>query len=147
MIKNLLIISVLLLCACKQKSKKETSAPPQVNDTIVSTASNDQSWTGTINKEIPVFLHYAVEDDLIYGEITYLNTGTKPPVRIIGTIDSDSTYRMLEFEPTGNITGIISGRPDSVNFSLGRWFSPETREDLTVNLIKKDTIIKSSNFQ
>jgi hypothetical protein len=99
-------------------------------------------WTGTLNNKTPVFLHYKLDDSLIVGEIKYLNTRDKLPILLVGTIEEDKNYRLLEFEKSGNITGIITGLPKD-NVFKGSWFSPKTRKELVLNLIKTDTVITS----
>jgi len=60
----------------------------------------------------------------------------------LGTIEDDKSYRLLEFEKSGNITGIITGLPTENVFN-GSWFSPKTRKELVLKLVKKDTVINS----
>lgn len=95
-------------------------------------------WSGFINHKIPVFIHYSIEDDLITGQLFYLNTKSRQPITLIGTIEEDSSYRILEFGKDGNISGIISGKPKDEIFH-GEWFSPETRKEFPLHLGSKDT--------
>lgn len=97
-------------------------------------------WSGNINKKIPVFLHYSVNEKLIAGEITYLNSKSKKPIKILGTVEKDKSYRLMEFETGGNITGVITGEPGQQTFD-GSWFSPKTRKEFSLHLEKKDTSI------
>ncbi|MFN8250776.1 MAG: hypothetical protein U0V75_06825 [Ferruginibacter sp.] len=99
-------------------------------------------WTGTLNGKISIFIHYALDSNLITGEIIYLNTKNKLPITLLGTIEEDKSYRLLEFDKTGNITGVITGLPNGEIFN-GSWFSPKTRKELVLNLSLKDTIIIS----
>lgn len=104
-------------------------------------------WTGTLNGKIPIFIHYQFDNEVIIGEIIYLNTKNRTPIKLIGTIENwDKKYRLLEFDKTGNITGIITGLPEKDKFN-GRWFSSKTRKELTLNLSIKDTVIISKNYQ
>lgn len=109
---------------------------------IKSAPGNEVCWAGTINGKIPVLIHYTIDSTLIAGEITYLNSKEKIPIQLLGTIEDDGSYRLLEFEKSGNITGIITGSPTDSMFN-GTWFSPKTRKDLELSLIKKDTLIHS----
>lgn len=97
-------------------------------------------WTGRINNNIPVFLQYTFQDKVIVGEITYLNTKDKKPIKIIGTIEEDTSYTLLEFTPDGNNTGIITGKPQDQSFQ-GSWFSPQTQNQRQLTLTKKDTVL------
>jgi hypothetical protein len=103
---------------------------------------NEICWTGTLNGKTPIFIRYALDSNLIIGEITYLNTKDKQPIKLLGTIEEDKNYRLLEFDKTGNVTGIITGLPNDKIFN-GSWFSPKTRKELTLNLTPKDTVINS----
>jgi hypothetical protein len=107
---------------------------------------SDICWTGTLNGRTPVFLHYKTDGNLITGQITYLNTKDKLPITISGTIEDDKSYRLLEFEKSGNITGVITGLPTNNNFN-GSWYSPKTRKELSLNLVKKDTVIHPGSIE
>jgi hypothetical protein len=98
----------------------------------------DASWTGTIHTNIPVYIQYVIEDSVVIGEITYLNTSTKTPIKLLGTVQANNEYRLLEFDSSGNITGIIVGLPTNNHFN-GSWFSPKTHKELSLTLTKKDT--------
>ncbi|WP_160138765.1 hypothetical protein [Chryseobacterium sp. c4a] len=104
------------------------------------------SWKGFVNGKTPVFIHYQIDGDIIVGEITYLNTKNKLPITLIGTLEADHSYRILEFEKSGNITGVITGKPTEGNFK-GSWFSPKTRKELVLDLVKKDTALVSKEIE
>jgi hypothetical protein len=99
-------------------------------------------WTGTLNGKIPIFIHYQLDGNIIIGEITYLNTKDKLPIRLLGTVEEDKSYRLLEFDRAGNITGIIVGIPTKKEFN-GSWISPKTEKELKMKLLPKDTSISS----
>jgi len=107
---------------------------------------NETCWTGNLNGKIPIFIHYQLNDKLIIGEITYLNTKNKIPIRLLGTIEEDKSYRLLEFDKTGNITGVIVGQPTGKIFN-GSWVSPKTKKELVMILSLKDTLISSQDIQ
>ena len=145
-------ILLLTIISCNNQEQKVSSA-----DTLISSnpsaladsknkGSNEISWTGTLNRKTPVFIHYQLDSNLIIGEIIYLNTKDKQPIKLLGTIEDDKSYRLLEFEKSGNITGIITGLPTDKNFN-GSWFSPKTRKEFVVSLVKKDTTIMSAKVR
>lgn len=144
--KIILFITALYLgIACQ--SKKENENPTVVKDTLTSTLSqagemniSETFWKGYINKSIPIYLHYQIENDIIVGEIIYLNTQEKQPIKIIGSFEEDQ-FRLLEFESSGNISGIITGTVTSENHFVGDWFSPKTRKNFTLDLTEKDTTV------
>jgi hypothetical protein len=140
---------ILLLTAisCNNQQQKVSSSDTAVSAkaAILTDTKNQICWTGTLNGKTPVFIHYQLDSNLIIGEITYLNTKDKLPITLLGTVEDDKSYRLLEFEKSGNITGIISGLPTDKIFN-GNWFSPKTRKELVVNLVKKDTTIFANSI-
>lgn len=150
--KKLVYILEIFLVSC---TNEQTKNNPSQNDTaknnpefVVTDAADkyDICWSGTVNAKTPVFIHYQVSDQLIVGEITYLNTKEKKPIKIIGTIEEDKSYRILEFEPDGNISGIITGTPVERAFN-GQWFSPKTRKELDLQLFRVDSLIQSRSIE
>lgn len=112
------------------------------------------TWTGTLNDKIPISLSYSISDGVITGEIIYLNTKNKTPIKVIGTVEDDKSYRILEFEKDGNISGIITGKPTETVF-IGDWFSPKSRKSLSLNLtnpkkqqkkISRNTVITNASY-
>ena len=91
------------------------------------------AWKGTINSKINVWIQYSISGKLLEGEIIYVNTPKKIPIKLIGTVQEDKSYRLLEFDKTGNITGIITGIPKQNRFT-GTWFAPKTRKELSISL-------------
>ena len=137
--KHLFALFLLLFLGCQKQP-----APLANNQTSKSdSTSKEICWKGTIKGKIPVMLHYQVDDDLLVGEITYLNTKKREPIKIIGTIADDASLRILEFEKNGNISGILTGTPSNDKFN-GTWFSPKTRKELNLSLSKFDTIVKDT---
>jgi hypothetical protein len=144
--RNSIIFLVLLFSACAGHTDKAVSHQKKI-DTLKNIKPENQtdiSWLGTINKT-PVFLHYSLQDKVIIGEIVYLNTKSKTPIKLLGTIEEDKSYRLLEFENDGNISGIITGNPEKQVFS-GSWFSPKSRKELKLKLALKDTLMQSADF-
>ena len=114
--KHWTYILLFTIISCNNQQQKVSTSDISVSGTPktlvdAKTRSNSQiCWTGTINGKTPVFIHYQLDSTLIVGEITYLNTKDKLPITLLGTIEDDKSFRILEFEKTGNITGIITGR-------------------------------------
>ncbi|OCA71848.1 hypothetical protein BBH99_13690 [Chryseobacterium contaminans] len=150
--KYLVYISLLAIISCnKSDPKVEASSSVTPERSVTLALVNNQvgkeiSWKGFLNGKTPVFIHYQLDGNIIVGEITYLNTKNKLPITLVGTTDSDNNYRILEFEKSGNITGVITGKPAEGIFK-GSWFSPKTRKELTLNLVKKDTVLPSKKIE
>lgn len=148
----LLYILLLIFTSCNKSDQKVegiNSVTPKRSVTLASVnnqVGKEISWKGFLNGKTPVFIHYQLDSNIIVGEITYLNTKNKLPITLLGTIDSDNNYRILEFEKSGNITGVITGKPAEDVFK-GSWFSPKTRKELALNLVKKDTALVSKKIE
>ena len=141
------ILSIVLISFFVQDSFSDSNKSNTNSSTDLTESKKDICWTGTLNRKTPVFIHYQFDNEVIIGEIVYLNSKNKTPIKLIGTIeDWDKKYRLLEFDRTGNITGIITGLPEKDKFN-GSWFSPKTSKELTINLSTKDTVIISKDYQ
>jgi len=138
-----IILLTTISCNNQQQKVVESNTPASAKSTVLTDPKNQICWAGTLNGKTPVFIHYYLDSNIIIGEITYLNTKKKLPIKLLGTIEDDKSYRLLEFEKSGNITGIITGLPTDKVFN-GSWFSPKTRKELAVSLVKKDTAIISN---
>lgn len=101
------------------------------------TAPTDSCWVGNLAGRIPVLVHYQRDGEIVVGEITYLNTKHKTPIRLLGTVTANKTYRLLEFDQAGTITGIITSHPVGRAFT-GQWSSPTTGRELPLQLARKD---------
>lgn len=140
--KYLVYIPLLTVISCnksEQKAKNSDSVTPEPSVALSSVQKGGEkeiSWKGLLNGKTPVFMHYQLDGNLIAGEITYLNTKNKLPITILGTIEDDHSYRILEFEKSGNITGIITGKPTDGTFT-GSWFSPKTKKNLYLTLSRR----------
>jgi hypothetical protein len=122
--KHWAYILLLTIISCNSQQQKADSTdtlfsvtPTTFTDTKIQN-KNEIYWTGTLNGKTPIFLHFKPDSNLIIGEITYLNTKDKQPITLLGTIEHDKSYRLLEFEKSGNITGIITGLPSDDTFTL-----------------------------
>lgn len=150
--KYLLYIPLLPFISCNKSEQKKDNSTSVTSERSVTFASvksqggKEISWKGFLNEKTPVFIHYQIDGDIIVGEITYLNTKNKLPIPLIGTLEADHSYRILEFEKSGNITGVITGKPTAGTFK-GTWFSPKTRKELVLNLVKKDTAVASKGIE
>ncbi|VXB71319.1 conserved hypothetical protein [Flavobacterium sp. 9AF] len=141
-------ILIYLLSACQTKNKNENSLEEIKEDTFSTTIATYEKnekkevfWKGYINQSIPIFLHYQIEDNIVVGEILYLNTKEKKPIKIIGNLLEDDNFRLLEFDSSGNITGIITATVSSENRFVGEWFSPKSRKNYPLDLTIKDTTV------
>jgi hypothetical protein len=141
-------IFLLAIISCNNKQQKVDGFDKSVSTkpSTFKDIKNEICWTGTLNGKTPVFIHYQLDSNLIIGQIIYLNTKDKLPIQLLGTIEEDKYYRLLEFDKTGNITGIITGVPTDKIFK-GSWFSPESDKELSLALSMADTTILSPDIK
>ncbi|MEJ8757520.1 hypothetical protein WG947_10955 [Pontibacter sp. H259] len=152
--KMRILISVIALTIISCNNQEETIttsanlASTQTETTVhpKSQRNKEICWTGTLNGKIPIFIHYQVDGNILVGEITYLNTRDKQPIKLLGTIEAGKSYRLLEFDIAGNITGVIEGTPSEKEFN-GSWFSPKTQKELEMKLLPNDTLIASPSIK
>lgn len=152
-IKYCFLLVLFAVISCQDNTISEETQKPEMNIPVESgnKVKNEiinnvpYYWAGTINKTIPVFLHFTFVDSIFIGELTYLNTKRKVPLFIIGSIEDDSSYRLLEFENSGNISGVISLN-HSDNSLDGAWYSTKNDLDFEIALSKKDTVLPPKNI-
>ena len=150
--RNLIYVLALIIVSCgNQQPGRESSNNITANTSRSTTnpkenTNKDICWIGTLNGKTPIFIHYRLDSTVIVGEITYLNTKEKQPITLLGTIEEAKSYRLLEFDKTGNITGVIEGTPTASTFD-GTWVSPKTKKELEMKLQSKDTIGISTSIE
>jgi hypothetical protein len=146
--KHWIYILLLTIISCNNQQQKVNGSDTAVSaePTKLTGIKNEICWTGTLNGKTPIFIHYQLDSNLIIGQIIYLNTKDKLPIRLLGTIEEDKNYRLLEFDKTGNITGIITGLPTDKIFK-GSWFSPKSNKELSMALSIADTSILSPDIK
>lgn len=96
------------------------------------------SWDATIGKQTKASIWFEKRDSVVVGEITY--TKTNKPIKLRGILTKEDGYRLLEFESSGNVTGIITGNFKDSSFS-GDWLSPKTRKELSLVLKLKSSFV------
>lgn len=149
--RNWICFFAFVIMSCNQNPKnisaggKTDSVIPTTIPDNVKHSAMDICWVGLLNNKTRIFIHYQLDSNLIIGEITYLDTKDKLPIRLIGTIEDDKSYRLLEFDKTGNITGVITGNPNEKTFD-GSWVSPKSKKELSMALAIKDSSIISMDF-
>jgi hypothetical protein len=145
---------VILISSCQNNkaSKESKKDETKTNIDSITKAKNElvsnipYYWIGTINKTIPVFLNFTFVDSLFIGEITYLNTKKREPLLILGSIENDSSYRLEEFEASGNISGVLIIN-HTANLLRGYWYSTKKDFEFELSMSKKDTALPSKNFK
>ncbi len=141
------LLPILLTVACTSQTPSATTetvtAPPA--ETAMKVPAGEETgiltycWRGALEGPLPVQLQYQVEGDVVTGSIQYLNTKNRAPIPLIGSVGNNE-FRLLEFAPDGNITGIISGKREGKTL-VGNWYSPTTGKTRKMELSGVDTAI------
>ncbi|MCZ4245655.1 hypothetical protein [Pedobacter punctiformis] len=117
--------TLFLLCFCIGICHAQQSNP-----------SHNYSLSGFINKKIPVELNITVSKNIILGNIRYLNSKAKTPIKIIGELNAENQYVLHEFEKDGNISGNIYAALKDGKLQ-GDWSSTKTDTSYTILLNSK----------
>jgi hypothetical protein len=148
----LILLGITLLLSCHNEIIKHENGTELKNkhsstkEEIIEAKQYQECWKGKLNSKINILLHYQLQEDIITGQLFYLDQKNQKPIRIIGTIEEDRYFRLLEFDKTGNITGVIKCLPNEQDFN-GTWFSPKTRKEFRISMKKIDTLIDLENIK
>ncbi|KIO75463.1 hypothetical protein TH53_20530 [Pedobacter lusitanus] len=130
--KNLLLILLLTIGVCHAQEKK-IAAPKAY------------SLVGTIDKKIPVSLDFTVSKNMILGNIRYLNTKAKLPIRIIGYVNTGGDYIMEEYGKDGTIGAVINVKWKAGKLS-GAWNPIGKKASYVIHLMLKDGEARQETF-
>lgn len=143
--KILLGTFLILLAACSGQQRKNSSDKTNAESKL-SSDLNDYYWSGTLKENIQIFLHYSIYKNVVAGNIVYTDNAEKKSKRILGIIESDSSFRLSEFNEDGNISVVITAVPCKSNFKCS-WIFTNSKEEFNVTLLKKDTVLETTNIQ
>jgi len=133
-LKYLLSILLLTVGICQGQEKKTAEL-------------KKYSAIGTINKKIPVELNFTVSNHIVSGEIRYLNTKSKLPIRILGHMDAENKYVLNEYGKDGVISGIINGKMNGRKLN-GSWNPIKSRDSYILDLnLKDNSKVKQAVFE
>lgn len=139
-VRHIVLLASLLILV---SSCRDTSTANKVaEESVLSYADTSymiQAWQGTINGKIPVLMWYRIKDSILTGSLFYTEQTPLQAIKLIGTI-KNNRFRMLEFTPNGNITGVWIITPKSSS-AEGSWFSPRTRKSMHVSMMHIDTAV------
>jgi hypothetical protein len=115
----------------------ESSEGEELADADASLPATDaeSGWGGTyagkLDGKIEVSLELHGLRDIVRGTITYKKSGK--PIMVLGTMNTDGTFFLHEFQPDGNITGVMSGTEKGQKLT-GTWYAPNSEKELQMEL-------------
>lgn len=122
-----------------KEQSKQTDSKPSTTSKQVST--NIKTYTGKMNDKIEVEIQIAIIDDMLVGELVYLNTKDKKPIKVAGSTYEQYT-RIVEYDNKGNVTGFFDINNEDGKL-MTEWMSPkkETTYSFELKEINKPTKI------
>jgi hypothetical protein len=85
------------------------------------------TYAGKLDGKVEATLSLYGLGDVVRGTMTYKKVGK--PIFVCGTFLTDGTFHLREFQPDGNITGILSGTQQGQKL-IGKWYPPETDKEM-----------------
>ena len=100
-------------------------------DQALALTDAESGWGGTYSGkldgriEVSLELH-GLRDD-VRGTITYKKSAK--PIMVLGTMNTDGTFYLREYQPDGNVTGVLSGTEKGKKLT-GSWYAPGAEKEL-----------------
>ncbi|MCB9233478.1 MAG: hypothetical protein H6581_17610 [Bacteroidia bacterium] len=113
------------------KAMAVTNTQPVENQSSQPAGNACTQYKGKLDGRIPVTLELQMQDEIAYGTLVYDKVGT--PIKLIGQESGENYYRIMEFEKSGNVTGIWNLSFDG-NTASGDCFFPASRKSMTITL-------------
>ena len=102
-------------------------------------------WEGFFDDEIPVSIQYQIDGDIAVGEIVYLNTEDKAPIKLLGNVNDD-WFKLSEYDQLGDITGHIRGTISKDKIE-GRWNTFYSTREYVLTASRVDTLIPAVDIK
>lgn len=138
----IVLLCVFSLVACNERNDKDyttRNVPGAVTDTAADIYAEIDAWQGNIDGKYPVLMWYRLRDGVLSGYMFYTDNKVRDSLHVIGTY-TDTSARMLEMMPDGNVTGIWD-LDVHISSAEGFWFSPKTRKQWSASLMHIDTAV------
>ncbi len=104
------------------------------NDQSLPATAEESGWAATYAGKLDGKLDASLDlyglGDVVRGTITYKKSGK--PIMVLGSFRTDGTFFLREYQPDGNVTGVISGTEKSKKL-IGSWYAPGTDKELKLD--------------
>lgn len=137
--KHWACVLVFALAACGEQKAEEAEVASVAPHEL---SKKELCWTGKFIDDRPVFLHYQQDEDIISGELIYLDENRRVSDRVLGIMQADSSYKLHVFDKSANVYSIISGRPKQDKL-VGVVSSTENKKEYEISFDSVDTAIVS----
>lgn len=117
-------------------SLADDSAAVETDEASPLAATADESgwaatYAGKLDGKVEATLSLYGLGDVVRGTITYKKVGK--PIFVCGTFFTDGTFYLREFQPDGNVTGVLSGAQQGHKL-IGSWYPPGTDKEMRMEL-------------
>jgi len=131
---------LLVFAACNNAGTVNNTKTAEATAPV--TKSDIQTWSGNIKGNIPVFVWFSIQDSVLAGELVYMNTRDRKPIKIYGDLSPAMCF-FREFSKDGLITGTWSGTMTKTGFT-GKWYASGSEKEYDFSLLPKDTALNNS---
>jgi hypothetical protein len=111
------------------------SSEAENEEQILAATDAESGWAATyagkLDGKIEVTLEIKGLGDVLRGTITYKKSGK--PILVLGSFNTDGTFFLREYQPDGNVTGVMSGTEKSKKLT-GTWYPPGTDKEMKLDL-------------
>ncbi|MCB0700715.1 MAG: hypothetical protein H6551_06990 [Chitinophagales bacterium] len=137
---------MLTSCTTSEKEHEHNNNVQEEETEEVSSEAQEtiHQWQGNLDGRIPVLIWYKEQQGYLFGSLYYTDQKTPKEIKLIGESDSTS-HRLLEFMPTGDITGIWQLSTSSSS-AEGTWYAPTTDRSYNVSAMHIDSAVTISDF-
>jgi hypothetical protein len=89
------------------------------------------TYAGKLDGKIEVDVQVHGLGDVARGTLTYKKSGK--PILVLGAFHTDGTFFLREYQPDGNVTGVLSGIEKTQKLT-GSWYAPGTDKEMKLEL-------------
>jgi len=144
------VLLALLFAACGESTKKSNTASTGDPSATEAQAEAKQPgyqtcWEGTKNGK-PLFIEYQIDEEVVIGQITYLNAKATKSFLLLGTIDEENACQLKELDRQGNLKEYIRGKINN-NEMTGKWVNSSGDKLHDLSLTRADTLITSPEIR
>ena len=132
-------------CMFAEKKQNESEEIDKTELAAIESNGGQLFWKGSLDGKIPVSIQYQTDGDIGVGEIVYLNTEMKTPIKLLGYV-YDDWFEFSEYDQYGEITGHIRGSISEGKVE-GRWNTFYLTREYQLTASRVDTLIPTVDIK